>query len=479
MKFVYGSLIGGIWRDSPSTLRTVNPARPSQPVGTYGQATAAMVDEAVAAAAAAQRAWRKLPAPERCASFARFIDAIEANKERLAEAITAEQGKTLLESRGEIAKACSESRFMLQHVMTAEGTRHVPALRAGVRNIVLRRPRGVIVAITPWNFPVMTPMRKIAPALGFGNAAIIKPSEFTPAAACILGELATGMLPDGLLQVLHGGPDIGNALVGHRGVHGVTFTGSVGTGRRIIAATANNLAELSLELGGKNAVVIHDADDLDACLDQVASAALMCSGQRCTAVSRVLVRRALGERVAKGLAQRASRMRVGDGMDAATQLGPVTHLSQFEHVMSAVSKARSEGALVVAGGQGLEVQGCEGGYFFAPTILDRVEPHSAAAREEIFGPVISIVHYDTFDDAIAILNNVDYGLTAALFSNDAKVIARFVEECETGMLHVNHGTVPDSHMPFGGIKASGVGAYSVGPSAAAFYTTEHSVYLEN
>jgi aldehyde dehydrogenase (NAD+) len=323
----------------------------------------------------------------------------------------------------------------------------------------------------------MTPMRKIAPALGFGNAVIVKASEFTPAAACLLGELASGLLPDGLLQVIHGGAEVGNALVSHGGVHGVTFTGSVATGRRIVAATAANLAEVSLELGGKNAAVIHDASDLDGCLDQVANAALMCTGQRCTAVSRVLVQRGLHGDVAAGLARRASALRLGDGADPATQLGPITHRAQLEHVKTAVHRARTDGARILAGGVEARIDGCEGGYFFAPTVLDGVRADSAAAREEIFGPVISIVEYETLDDAIDILNGVEFGLTAAFFSNDAKAISRFVDECQTGMLHVNHGTVPDSHMPFGGVKASGVGAYSVGPSAAAFYTTEHSVYL--
>ncbi|MBT2304455.1 aldehyde dehydrogenase [Variovorax paradoxus] len=477
MKYVYGNLIGGEWRDTPATFETLNPARPAQQVGRYGFADKAMVDDAISAAAAAQGQWARLPAAQRCETLARFIDRVEAHKEQLAEAITLEQGKTLAESRGEVAKACAESRFMLQHVMAGEGTRHVPALRSGVRNMVVRRPRGVIVAITPWNFPVMTPMRKIAPALGFGNAVIIKASEFTPAAACILGDLAKGLLPDGLLQVLHGGSEIGNALVSHTGVHGVTFTGSVATGRRIVAATANNLAEVSLELGGKNAAVIHDAEDMEACLDQVANAALMCSGQRCTAVSRVLVRRELHGQVAAGLAKRAASMRLGDGTDPASQLGPITHSGQLEHVKSAVQKAFEDGASVLAGGSVTEVPGCEDGYFFAPTVLDQVRADTAAAREEIFGPVISIVEYESLDEAIEILNGVAYGLTAALFSNDAKAIARFIDECQTGMLHVNHGTVPDSHMPFGGVKASGVGAYSVGPSAAGFYTTEHSVYL--
>jgi alpha-ketoglutaric semialdehyde dehydrogenase len=477
MSYRYGNLVGGAWRDSAASFDTVNPARPAHVVGRYALADVALVDEAVAAARTAQQAWARLPAAQRCETLSRYIDRIESRKDDLALAITAEQGKTLAESRGEVAKACAESRFMLQHVMCGEGSRHVPSLRTGVRNLVVRRPRGVIVAITPWNFPVMTPMRKIAPSLAFGNAVIVKASEFTPAAVCLLGELASGVLADGLLQVVHGGADVGRALVSHLDVQGVTFTGSVATGRRIMAATAANLAEVSLELGGKNAAVIHDASNLDACLDQVTHAALMCSGQRCTAVSRVLVRRELHAAVAAGLARRASALRLGDGAESATQLGPMTHRAQLEHVKDAVRQAREDGAQVLAGGLEVVVDGCEGGYFYAPTVLDGVRSDSAAAREEIFGPVISLIAYDTLEEAMIILNDVDYGLTAAFFSNDAAAIARFIDECQTGMLHVNHGTVPDSHMPFGGIKASGVGAYSVGTSAAAFYTTEHAVYL--
>lgn len=477
MKYTYGNLIGGAWRDSSASFQTVNPARPSQSIGSYCVADGALAEEAVAVATRAQREWARLPAARRCEEVGRYIDVIESNAARLAEAITLEQGKTLAESRNEVAKACAESRFMLQHVMSGEGTRHVPSLRAGVRNMVVRRPRGVIVAITPWNFPVMTPMRKIAPALGFGNAVIVKASEFTPAAVCILGELAMGILPAGLVQVLHGGAQVGGVLVGHSQVHGVTFTGSVATGRRIVEASAKNLAAVSLELGGKNAAVIHDTHDLEACLDHVSQAALMCTGQRCTAVSRVLVRRELHADVAKGLVRRASDLRLGDGSLPETQLGPVTHHGQLEHIRASVRRARDDGAEVLAGGTDVEVQGCDAGLFFAPTVLDHVKPDTAAAREEIFGPVISLIEYETLDQAIDILNDVEFGLTASLFSNDARVIARFVDECQTGMIHVNHGTVPDSHMPFGGIKASGVGAYSVGPSAAAFYTTEHSVYL--
>ena len=475
--YQYGNLVNGQWLDGSSTLQTFNPARPAELVGRYALADEATVDAAVIAARQAQKDWAKLPPARRCELFGKFIDAIELKRIELAIAITAEQGKSMSESLGEVAKACSEGRFMIQHVMAGEGARNVPALRPGVRNLVMRRPRGVVVAISPWNFPILTPMRKIAPAVAFGNAIILKASEFTPAAACILGDLAKEHFPAGLVQVLHGGADVGNSLVSHKHVQAVTFTGSVPTGRRIVAATALNLAEVSLELGGKNAAVIHDTEDMDKCLDQVIQAALMCNGQRCTSISRVLVRRELHTAVAKGLVQRAQSMRIGDGFSEGTQLGPMTHLAQLEHVKKMVELAKNEGANVLTGGSSVKVDGCDAGLFYAPTVLDNVQPQTSAAREEIFGPVISLIVYDTLDDAIRILNDVEFGLTASFFSNDSRAIARFIDECETGMIHVNHGTVPDSHMPFGGIKASGVGAYSVGPSASAFYTTEHSVYL--
>jgi aldehyde dehydrogenase (NAD+) len=475
--YQYGNLVNGQWLDGSSTLQTFNPARPAELVGRYALADEATVDAAVIAARQAQKDWAKLPPARRCELFGKFIDAIESKRIELATAITAEQGKSMSESLGEVAKACSEGRFMIQHVMAGEGARNVPELRPGVRNLVMRRPRGVVVAISPWNFPILTPMRKIAPAVAFGNAIILKASEFTPAAACILGDLAKEHFPAGLVQVLHGGADVGNSLVSHKHVQAVTFTGSVPTGRRIVAATALNLAEVSLELGGKNAAVIHDTEDMDKCLDQVIQAALMCNGQRCTSISRVLVRRELHTAVAKGLVQRAQSMRIGDGFSEGTQLGPMTHLAQLEHVKKMVELAKNEGANVLTGGSSVKVDGCDAGLFYAPTVLDNVQPQTSAAREEIFGPVISLIVYDTLDDAIRILNDVEFGLTASFFSNDSRAIARFIDECETGMIHVNHGTVPDSHMPFGGIKASGVGAYSVGPSASAFYTTEHSVYL--
>lgn len=476
--YSYGALIDGDWKKAGAAgFETRNPATPREAIGRYAVSTQADIAEAVAAAKAAQRAWRRVPAAERIRICNAFFAAIADRSEALALSITLEQGKPLAESRNETAKSLGEAAAMAAHVLSG-GTERMAEARPGFRNMVTRRPRGVIAAITPWNFPILTPMRKIAPALLHGNAIIVKPSEFTPATVCLIGEAGRATLPPGLLQIVLGGGEVGAALVGAQGVDGITFTGSVATGRAIYALGAANLAELSLELGGKNAVVINDVADLDACLDQVAGAAFMCAGQRCTAISRVIVAEGLREAVETGLVRRAEAQKQGDGRDEGVTLGPLTNRAQFDRVARMVDAGVAEGARVLTGGRATTRTPDEEGYFYAPTILTGVTPAMSVARDEIFGPVIGISGYRTTDEAFDILNGVEYGLTSALFSNDFSVIQRFLAESESGMLHVNHGTIPDNHMPFGGIKNSGVGAYSVGASAANFYTTEHSAYLK-
>ncbi len=476
--YEYGNLIAGQWRAGEGeAFTTRNPAHPSQTVGRYVAASRGQVEEAVRAARRAQAVWRELPAVERGAIVEKFVAAIEAKAAELSQAITLEQGKPLAESRGEVAKACAESRFMIGEAARSHSPA-MPSSRPGFSNAVIRRPRGVIAALSPWNFPIMTPMRKIAPALVFGNAVILKPSEFTPAAACIAADAAKGILPDGLLQLVNGMAETGQALVSHPAIDGVTFTGSVPVGKKVYAAAAQNLVEVSLELGGKNAAVVNDTTDLDACLDQIIGAAYQCAGQRCTGISRVLAHRSLLQAVQDGLAERARRQVLGDGMQEGVTMGALTSEAQFRKVSAMVEAGVAEGARVLAGGKAAKLPGLEDGYFYEATILGDVTPGMSVAREEIFGPVISVLAYDTVDDAFDILNGVEFGLTSALFSNDLALVQRFIAQSETGMLHVNHGTVPENHMPFGGIKHSGVGAYSVGPSAANFYTTEHSVYIK-
>lgn len=475
--YEFGYLKGGQWLGGGETFETRNPARPDEIVGRYATTPADAVPGVIRTAAEAQAQWGATPPVERSRQMERFLDAVAERTEAIAAAVTCEQGKPLAEARGEIGKSLREARFMAGEAARPHGD-VVPNQRPGMRNLVLRRPRGVIAAVTPWNFPVLTPMRKIAPALTFGNAIVLKPSEFTPAAAALIAEVASETLPGGVLQLVQGGAETGAALVSDPGVHGVTFTGSVVTGRRIYAAAAESLAEISLELGGKNAAVIHDTEDLDACLDQVVGAANQCAGQRCTAISRVIVRDDLRDAVLDGLVRRAEAERLGDGAADGTTMGPLTNRAQLERVEDYVRQGLEAGARALTGGRRAQVDGCPGGYFFEPTVLAEVTPEMSVAREEIFGPVLSVLSYRDFDQALEILNGVEYGLTSALFSNDNRIVQRFLEQSRNGMMHVNHGTVPDDHMPFGGVRNSGVGAYSVGRSAVAFYTTEHSAYIK-
>jgi aldehyde dehydrogenase (NAD+) len=477
--YEYDSLINGEWRaEGGEEFTTFNPSFPDDRIGRYTTTGEGLLDEALSAARAAQARWQAMPPAERGRLVGTYLDAIAARTDEIAKAVTLEQGKPLGEAVGETGKALREARYMAgEAVRSHSGV--VPPQKPDCRNFVLRRPRGVIAAITPWNFPVLTPIRKIAPALAHGNAIILKPSELTPASACLIAEAADRILPPGLLQIIHGGGELGSALVRHRQIDGVTFTGSVETGRRIYAAAAENLAELSLELGGKNAVVINDTDDLERCLDQVFGAACQCAGQRCTAISRVIVAEDLHEAVLTGLKARAEAQVIGDGLDPDTTLGPLVDAGQLDRVSGFVTRAIAEGAEVVTGGAPADVPQAPTGNFYQPTVLKSVTPSMEVARAEVFGPVLSVLTYSDFDEAIDILNDVEFGLTSSLFSNDAQLIQRFLDESQNGMLHVNHGTIPDDHMPFGGIRNSGVGAYSVGPSAVNFYTTEHSAYVQH
>lgn len=475
--YEFGSLIGGAWQGGAAVFTTRNPASPETVEGQYLQSDPESVAYAVTAGAHAQKVWAEHPPAERSRILQLFLDSIEARADSIAEAVTREQGKPLAESRGEIGKSLREARFMAAEAIRGRSD-VVPAQKPRCRNMVLRRPRGVIAAITPWNFPVLTPMRKIAPALTHGNAIVLKPSELTPAAACLIADAGREFLPPGLLQIVQGGGEVGEALVGNAGVHGVTFTGSVATGKSIYAAAADNLAELSLELGGKNAVIINDTGDLDRCLDQVVGAAFQCAGQRCTAISRVIVASELADAVVAGLKRRAEAFVLGAGSDADTTMGPLVNGAHLERVAGFVKRAVSAGVRVVTGGERATVAGCPNGYFYQPTVLTEVTSQMEIAREEVFGPVLTVTAYRDFAEALHILNDVEHGLTSSLFSNDSALIQRFLDESHNGMLHVNHGTIPDDHMPFGGIKNSGVGAYSVGPSVVQFYTTEHSAYVE-
>ena len=461
---------------SNDVWRTVNPARPSEEVGRYGVVPPGGLAALVERARAAQAEWARVPDVERGLVVGRFLDAVTEHADRIAGAVTAEQGKILAEAKAETLKGVAEGRFMCGEAARVGGSAAGSA-RPQVRNLILRRPRGVVVAICPWNFPAMTPLRKLCPALVFGNAMIMKPSQFTPAAAFLLAEIARPLFPNDLFQIAVCGGAQAGELIAMDGVDAVSFTGSVETGRKVYAAAASNLIPVQLELGGKNAAVVNDSDDLDGCLDAITGAALMTAGQRCTAISRVLVRDELADAVVEGLAERTQAVRLGDGMHPQTTMGPLCNEPHLRSVEAMTARAIEEGATAVAGGAAAVAEDCEGGYFYQPTVLDGVAPQSTGGCEEIFGPVISVIRYRDFDEAMEILNGTPFGLTSCLFSDSNRLVQRFLNESRNGMLHVNHGSVPDINMPFGGIKHSGVGPYSVGASASQVYTTEHAAYI--
>lgn len=456
------------------TLEIRNPAEPGKIVATYSQATLDDLDGLVIKAQTAQSTWASTPQPERGRIVSAFINALDKRGEDIAQSITAEMGKTLTESRGEVGKSLAEGRMTAQRAGAPIGEL-LPSQVAGVTAYSMRRPRGVVLGITPWNFPFGTPIRKAIPALVYGNAILLKPASQTPGAVKLMVDIAGKFFPDGLVQAVIGSGALGQAMCEHPGIHAVTFTGSVEVGKKVAMAAVSHLAEVSLELGGKNPVILNDASDLDVALNQIFASAFALCGQRCTAVSRVIVHRNLLAQTVEGLVKLADATVPTNGASDGARMGPVSSQRQIDDVDEFVNRAITAGATLATGGKRIETP--EGGYFYAPTILSDVNPDMEIARKEVFGPVLSILSYDTFDEALSIANGVTFGLASCLYSEQAPVIEWFVAESESGMLHVNAGSFPENHVPFVGIKDSALGVGgSNGPSTIQFYTTEHAVY---
>lgn len=456
------------------TIEIRNPAAPDEIVATYDETPVDTLDDLLARVRAAQTSWAATPQPTRGALVAKFVDALEARGDDIAMSITKEMGKPLTEARGEVAKAVGEARACVARASAPIGE-IFPSQTPGTTAYTTRRPRGVILGINPWNFPFSTPMRKAIPALVYGNAIILKPASLTPGAIALMAEVAAETLPTNLVVAAIGSGALGQALAEHAGVDAISFTGSVGIGKRVAIAAAGHLAEVSLELGGKNLAMLNDARDLDKALDQIMASAFAVCGQRCTAVSRVIVHRDLEKAVVAGLAARAGEMRPVDGALEGAKIGPLSSAQQLSDVAGFVSRAIAEGAVVAAGGKTLASD--TGGYFYAPTVLSGVKRNMEVAQDEVFGPVLSVIAYDTVDEAMSIANDVAFGLSSCLYSERMDVVERFVAESESGMIHINAGSFPENHLPFVGVKDSALGVGgSNGPSTIQFYTSEHTVY---
>jgi alpha-ketoglutaric semialdehyde dehydrogenase len=478
----YRNYIDGKWIESTSnrTIQNVNPANIDDVIGTIRQATRSEAKAAVDAAAENFAAWRATPAPARGRIVGRAARLLEENKEDLAQLLTREEGKTIAESRGELQRSINVADFCAGEARRLNGETIQSELPANFA-YTLKQPLGVVACVTPWNFPVAIPVWKIAPALVAGNTVVFKPASLTPATAVRIVDLfeAAG-LPAGVLNlVLGSGSDAGDEIINHPAVKAVSFTGSNQVGIRLYEQVSRRGGKVQCEMGGKNPVVILEDADMELAVESTAQGAFGSSGQRCTATSRAVVVNKIADEFVDRIAKRASSMRIGNGADPTTEMGPSVDESQFKTVLSYVDIGREDGATLVCGGQRAQGDELNKGYFVQPTVFDRVTPDMRIAREEIFGPVLSVLRVNDFEEAMQVANDCEYGLSSSIFSNDATRIFRFVDEIETGMTHINSPTTGgEAHIPFGGTKGTGIGDREQGSTALDFYTELKVVYVD-
>jgi len=473
------NFINGSWvpPQSGDYYQTRNPACPTQALGEFPCSLAPDAVAAVDAAVAAQFAWRDTPGPARGAVLFKLAELLESSKKELARIVTLEQGKAIGEAMGEVGRAAVEARYMAGEASRPLG-QTFPSERAGFTCSTVLEPIGVVATISPWNFPVITPVRKMAPALAFGNTVVFKPASLTPrSAAYVVGLLEKAGTPAGVVNLVIGsGAAAGDAIVNDCRVRGISFTGSTAIGLRIYEKAAHRNAVVQLEMGGKNPAIVFDCEDLEFAAREIVSAAFLCTGQRCTALSRVIVAESQADALAEKIRACVSHIKVGDGLADGTTMGPLISRAQFEIVADYVRRGRESGCKLLAGGHPLADDPDTQGYYFAPTVFDEVPPDSPLATDEIFGPVLPLIRVHTAEEAIAIANSTRYGLAASVFTSRLDLSQRFVAGMESGMVHLNHGTASQAHVPFGGRKDSGQGAFSIGPTARDFFTTVKAVY---
>src|SRR5687767_2340969 len=478
----YRSFIDGKWIDSASgrTSPNINPANTDDLIGTIELASRDEARRAVEAAYNAFRGWKRTPAPARGRIVSRAARLMEEQKEELASAITREEGKTIAEARGETQRAINvvefcagESRRMNRETIPSE----LPANFA----YTIKEPHGVVACITPWNFPIAIPAWKLAPALVAGNTVVFKPATLTPLTATLLTEIfIEAGIPDGVLNLILGsGSDAGDEIVNHPAVKAISFTGSTETGLKLYAQVAPRGVKVQAEMGGKNPVVVLEDCDMALAVESTAQGAFGSTGQRCTATSRAVVIDKVADEFVQKIVERAKSFRLGPGDDPNTDIGPSVDEGQFNTVLKYIDIGREDGAELLHGGKRATSNGLDRGYFVEPTVFDRVTPDMRIAREEIFGPVLSVLRVKDFDEAMQVANDCDYGLSSSIFTNDTNMIYRFVDQIESGMTHINSPTTGgEAHIPFGGTKHTGLGAREQGSTALDFYTELKVVYVD-
>jgi acyl-CoA reductase-like NAD-dependent aldehyde dehydrogenase len=478
---LFRNFIDGKWVESQSgeSFERRNPAN-GELVGVFTKSGPADVDAAVAAAKKAFKSWRLYPAPKRGEILYRAAQILLDRKEQLAREMTEEMGKVISEARGDVQEAIDMTFYMAGEGRRMYGQTTPSELREKF-NMSVRKPFGVCGVITPWNFPMAIPSWKMMPALISGNTIVFKPATFTPRMAIRLVEvLEEAGLPAGVVNIVLGdGKNVGDPIVEHPDVPLISFTGSTATGTDLAVRAARLNKRVTLEMGGKNAVIVMDDADLDLASDGILWSAFGTSGQRCTAASRVVVHRKAQRELVERLVARAGGMRLGNGLDETVQIGPVVSEGQLNKIHDYVGVGQKEGAKLAVGGAVKREGDLAKGFFHEPTIFDDVQANMRIAQEEIFGPVTAMIPIDSLDEAFDVVNGVQYGLSASIFTQNVNRAFRAMQDVYTGILYINAGTTgAEIHLPFGGTKATGNGHREAGTAALDFYTEWQSIYVD-
>jgi acyl-CoA reductase-like NAD-dependent aldehyde dehydrogenase len=477
MSHLVKNYIDGTWVEAKSgaVFDSINPANETV-LAQVVRSDASDAAAAVAAAKATYPKWRLLPAPRRGEILFRVAEILTARKEELARLATQEMGKILDETRGDVQEAID-----MAYYMGGEGRRlfgyTAPVEMPNKFGMAIRDSVGVVGVITPWNFPIAVPSWKILPALVAGNTVVWKPSEDTPAtAAAFVQVFHDAGLPAGVLNLVCGYGDVGAALVEHPDVRVVTFTGSTQTGIGVYARAAQLGKKVTLEMGGKNAIIVMDDANFDLAVQAITWSAYGTTGQRCTAASRLIVQRGIKPRLVEALAEKAKTIKLGDGLDPETTMGPLVNAKALTKVSGYMEVAQSDGARLVVGGKRANF---EKGFFFEPTLFDGVKPGMRIEQEEIFGPVLSVVEVNDLDEAIAVNNNTPYGLSSSIFTENVNAAFRAIRDITTGIVYVNHGTTgAEIQFPFGGTRGTGNGMREAGQAGLNSFTEWKSVYID-
>jgi aldehyde dehydrogenase (NAD+) len=470
--------IGGTWVEAPDVVEDVNPSNTDDVVGRFVQADAAQTEAAIAAAKDAFPAWSRSGIQARHDILKRIGDSILARKDEIGRLLSREEGKTLAEGVGETVRAGQIFLFFSGECVRLAGEK-IASTRPGLDVEVTREPVGVVGLITPWNFPIAIPAWKIAPALAYGNCVVFKPAGLVPATAHALSQIIieAGVPPGVFNLVMGGGSVVGQALLKHRDVAAISFTGSVPTGRQVAQAciASDPMKKVQLEMGGKNPMVVLDDADLKVAVDCALNGAFFSTGQRCTASSRLIVTAGIHDRFVAALTEALERVVVDDALKAGTQIGPVVDQAQLDQDLSYIRIGREEGAKLATGGELLEREAP--GFYLSPALFTGVDNRMRIAREEIFGPVAGVIRVKDYDEALEVANDTSFGLSSGICTTSLKYASHFKRNSEAGMVLVNLPTAGvDYHVPFGGRKGSSYGPREQGRYAAEFYTSVKTAY---